>query len=173
MKNYNLQEKFNIKGEIYSENNVNYIKNTVGIPKNIKEGAYAQISVSGRFYDGYLRELEKISEDTAVACVSVVCDKKLFGNAEAEVYGSVLENVILIPKDYIFKDENGKDAVMIARNDYVVKRNIETGVLKNKNGIEIKNGLLEDEKIVINYKDVKTGDKYEEKYWNFGKIVLK
>lgn len=164
IKSFDIQENFTVKGEIYTNNNVNYIKNSVGIPKRIREGAYAEVLVSGKTYEGYLRELEKLSDNMAVACVSVVSDKKLYGEAEAQVYGNILENVVLVPKEYIFKDESGKDSVMIANKGYIVKRNIEVGTLKNENGIEVKSGLLEDEKIVINYKDVKTGDKYEEKY---------
>lgn len=167
IKSYDIQENFIVKGEIYTNKNVNYIKNPVGMPKGIKEGAYAQVLVSGETYEGYLRELEALSEDMAVACVSVVSDKKLYGEAEAQVYGNIIENVILVPEKYIFKDENKKDSVMIANRGYVVKRNIELGNLKNENGIEVVSGLLEDEKIVINYKDVKTGDKYDKNYWNF------
>jgi len=111
-----------------------------------------------------LRELEKITDETAVACVSVVTDKKLSGDAVAEVCGSVWKNVILIPENCIFRDENGEEAVMIARNGYIVKRNVNVGKLENKNGIEVEKGLLPDEKIVINHKDVKTGDKYEKNY---------
>jgi len=53
---------------------------------------------------------------------------------------------------------------MIARNGYIVKRNVNVGKLENKNGIEVEKGLLPDEKIVINNKDVKTGEKYEKNY---------
>ena len=164
IKSYDIQESFTIKGEIYTNNNVNYIKNPVGMPKGIREGAYAEVKLSGKTYEGYLRELETLSDDSAVACVSVVSDKKLYGEAEARVYGNIIRNVILVPKKYIFRDEKGKNAVMIASRGYVVKRNIELGTLKNENGIEVVSGLLEDEKIVINYKDVKTGDKYEKNY---------
>ena len=143
---------------------VNYIKNSVSMPKGIKEGSYAQIVVSGETYEGYLKELENLSEDMAVASVSVVSDEKLYGKGEAQVYGNIIRNVILVPKEYIFKDENKKDAVMIARDGYIVKRNIEIGSIKNKNGVEVSGGLFEDEKIVINYKDVKTGDKYDKNY---------
>lgn len=160
VKSYDLQEKFSLSGEVYRKNNVNYIRNTVRRPLNIKEGAYAGVIIDGEYYDGYLRELEKLTQTTAVACVSVVSDEELTGQAEVEVYGGIAKNVIMIPENLIFKDENNCDSVMIARDGYCAKRNISVGEMKNSKGIQIVSGLLPDEKIVINYNDVKSGDRY-------------
>lgn len=156
-----LQEKFTVTGEIFHENNVNYIKSPIKNPLNIKEGAYATVSVDGKLYDGYLRELENLTDGTKTACVSVVCDKVLSGIGDAEVFGSIAQNVVMLPENLIFRDENGKEAVMIARDGYLVKRNIETGEIKNSLGIQITDGLFADEKVVINHTDTKTGNKYK------------
>lgn len=161
VKAYSLQEKFTVSGEIYHENNVNYIKSTIRSPLHIKEGAYAGVTIDGEYYDGYLRDLEKLTQGTEIACISVVSEKELSGNAEAEVYGGIAENVVIIPKDCIFRDENNNEAVMIASDGYCVKRNVTVGEIENSKGVQIKKGLFPDENIVVNHTDVKTGDKYK------------
>ena len=162
VKSYSMQEKFSISGEIFRKSNVNYVKSAVKNPLRIKEGAYAGITVDGKFYDGYLKEITRLTGGTAVACVSIVSDKELTGNADAEVYGNICENVIMIPENCIFNDEDGFPSVMIASRGYLVKRNVAVGNIKNSKGVQITSGLFPDEKIVKNPKDVKTGDRYEQ-----------
>ena len=128
---------------------------------NITEGAYAGISVNGKFYDGYLRELSFLTKNTAVVCVSIVASQEIEGTAKAEVYGGIAENVVIIPETCIFKDEKGSDSVMIASKGYCVKRNVTVGDIRNSKGVQIKEGLFPDEKIVTEPQKVKTGDKYK------------
>lgn len=157
---YDVQEKFSLYGEVYQKNNVNYLKNSISSPHHIKEGAYAKVKIGKNQYDGYLHNLENEQEDI-VAVVSVVSNEKLSGTGEAEVFGQISRDVIMIPREYVFENEEKNTCVMIVRNGYVVERKVTLGTFQNSKGIEIKEGLLPEEKIVINHRSVKTGDRYK------------
>lgn len=140
------------------------MKSKIKSPLNIKAGAYATVEIGGEHYDGYLKDIENLTDTVAEAYVSIVCDKPLFGKAEAVVYGQIAKNVVFIPKECIFKNKKGENAVMIAKEGYVIERKIITGDMENPTGIQVKSGLFPDEKIVKNYENLKSGDRYNENY---------
>ena len=155
-----MQESFYIKGKINNKGNFNYIEGEVTEPLNIKEGSQASVYINGEYYDGYLQSLAKSENSSAyIAKVSVATDKILSGTAEAYVYGKLNKNALLIPSSCVFRDEAGKECVMIAANDYCVKRNVLQTKINGSDKILIKEGLFPDEKIILNPKNLKSGEK--------------
>jgi len=159
VKTTDVQESFSIEGEVKKTGKIHYITGKTKEPLEIKEGDQASVYVGGKYYDGYLQSLEKDDSSIYTASVSVISDKELHGKGEAFVYGKINDNVILIPKTCIFLDEKGKDSVMIVINDFCVKRNITKGKISFDNSTQVVSGLFENEKIILNPKGLRTGDK--------------
>ncbi len=159
VKTADIQESFSIHGNITRVGNINYITGKTKEPLKITEGAQASVYVDGIYYDGYLQSLEKISPSVYNACVSVISEEELIGEAEAHIYGDIDDNVILIPASCIFRDEKGKESVMVVTNNFCVKRNIVLGKIKNEKMLQVSEGLFENEKVILNPEGLKTGDK--------------
>lgn len=155
-----IQESFYINGKTENTGKFSFIEGNVADPLNIKEGAQASVYINGDYYDGYLQSLNKTENSSSyTAKVSIITDKKLSGNAEAYVYGKLNKNALLIPSSGIFRDEAGKECVMIATKDYCVKRNILSSKIIGSDKILIKEGLFPEEKIILNPKGLETGDR--------------
>lgn len=163
VKGKDMQESFSFLGEIKKSGNINYVIGYVIEPLEIKEGAQADVFVDGYYYEGYLQSLKKTNKGVFEACVSIISNKGLNGEGSVTVYGDVDKNVFIVPRNSIFTDENGKDSVMVVTQGYCVKRNVELGKIKTKEGKQIKNGVFSEEKIVLNPKGTKTGDRVKEK----------
>ncbi len=159
VKQTDIQESFSIKGKIEKSGNLNYITGKTKEPLKIKEGAQASVYIDGKYYDGYLQSLEKINSSLYNASVSVVAEEELNGEGEAFIYGGIDNDVILIPRSCFFQDEKGDTCVMIVINDFCVKRAITPGKIKMDNYSEVSEGLFENEKIILNPKNLQTGDK--------------
>ncbi len=162
VKKTDVQESFSIKGNVEKTGSINFITGKTKEPLDIKEGAQASVYVNGEYYDGYLQSLEKNSSSIYTASVSVISENELLGEGEAFVYGKINDDVILVPHSCVFTDEKGDECVMIVINDFCVKRKITPGKIKLDNYREIKDGLFENEKIILepkSAKNLKTGDK--------------
>lgn len=157
-----LQESFSFSGEVEKIGNINYISGFVMEPLEIKEGAQADIYIDEKYYEGYLQSLKKTNNSVFEAYVSVISDEEIKGNGEVTVYGDVDKNIVLVPKDCIFIDENGKESIMVATEGYCVKRNVEVGKITLKNKKQISKGIFCEELVVLNPKGIKTGDKIKE-----------
>lgn len=155
-----IQESFYIEGKIQNTKKFNYIEGNIIEPFNIKEGAQASVYIDGVYYEGYLQSLNKNTDSSLyTAKVSIVSDKKLNGNAEAYVYGKLNENVILVPPSCILTDSKGKKSIMIATDNYCVRRNVLPVKINNSDKILIKEGLFPEEKIILNPQGLKSGEK--------------
>lgn len=162
VKGKDMQESFSFSGNVEKSGNINYIKGYVTEPLKIKEGAQADVYFGEKYYEGYLQKLQKTNSRVFEAWVSVIADEELTGTGEATVFGDVDKNVIIIPDSCIFTDENGKDSVMVVTQGYCAKRNVELGKIKTKNGRQVKKGIFGEEKVIIEPKGIKTGDKIKE-----------
>lgn len=163
IKGKDLQEHFSFFGEVKNDGNINYVQGKVTEPLGITEGAQADVYIGKKYYEGYLQTLKKSDNTVYDAYVSVISEKKLNGSGKVTVYGDVDKNVMLVPSSCIFTDEKGNDCVMVVTQGYCVKRKVELGKIALKGKKEIKKGVFCDEKIVINPKNIKTGDKAKEK----------
>ncbi len=154
-----IQESFFIKGKVEKSGNINFINGKTAQPLEIKEGAQASVYINGKYYDGYLKNLDRESPTLYSASVSVVSDEELSGNGEAFVYGKINDGVILVPRSCIFRDEKGNDCVMVIINDFCAKRKVSVGKISIDNSQQISEGLFENEKVVLNPEGLHTGNK--------------
>lgn len=154
-----MQENFTFSGEVTKKGNLNYVSGNVLEPLDITEGAQADVYIDGEYFEGYLQTLKKVTDTLYKADVSVVCEEDLKGDATVTVYGDINKNVMIVPEQCIFTDETGNTCVIVVTKGYGVKRNVELGKIKTSYGKQIKKGIFCEEEIVLNPKEIKTGDK--------------
>lgn len=123
---------------------------------------------SDKHYEGYISKIYPVARKTSgVAVPETVVDVEITIDnpdeslksgftARAEIITNSRRNMLTIPYEAIQQDENNIEYVYIVQDSKAIRKDIETG-LELLEGVEVTNGLEENELLVSNASAVKTG----------------
>lgn len=135
----------------------------VGDPAVITGTGFAEKSYEGHISKIYpvARKASGTAVQETVVDVEITIDNpddslKSGFTARAEIMTNARRNMLMIPYEAIQQDENNIEYVYVVQDSKAVRRDITTG-LELLDGVEVTNGLGENELLVTNASAVKTG----------------
>lgn len=123
---------------------------------------------SNKQYEGHISKIFPVArKTTGVAIPETVVDVEICIDnpdkslkagftARAEIITNIKRNMLTVPYEAIQQDDKNVEYVYIVHNSKAVRKDIETG-LELLEGVEVTEGLKEDELLVSNASTIKTG----------------
>ena len=154
------QEKMSFSAPIKQIGNLYLMSGAVKKIENVTTGAASEVTVDGDTYQGYLWRLEPTFDGIYYATVSVTGLQNEPENfATAVIYGNIRQDFIFVPKECLFTDETGQDAVFVVQDGYAMLRRVVTGPLLQGGKKQISHGIFPQETLILSPQNIRTGDR--------------